>query len=275
MSKSPEPHRTGAELSAADRRLLALGWNETASALSAGLTHDLCNTMTGIVSLSELLLNANDANEKTRKGLALIRDNALKAGQLAQRFYRLHHDAPGQKSFLDLNQEISSLTALLQKLLTRRVPVQTALDPGQLPIEADPVELRQVIMNVAVDFSRSLAKGGHLLFRTVRLHSPPADAQFKSSKLCAQAGQSWVQFTLEQSTETADGKCEAESPHDPDALREAFLCGDTMRPVGLGIWRALLFAERHAAALSSIGSDTSHNALHLWHPCADLSAPIA
>ena len=266
MSKSPES--PGAELSAAERRLLALGWNETLSALSAGLTHDLCNAMTGIVSLSEVLLMGQDADEKTRKGFALIRDTALKAGQLAQHVYRLQQDAPGEKSVLDLNQEICNHAALLQKLLTRRIAVQTTLEAGQLPVEADPIELRQIVLNVAVDCAKAMPKGGHVLFRTARLHSAPTRADFKSTSFCPEEGRPWVELTIEQSAE-ADP---AARSVDSKVLRDAFLSGDSKQPASLGIWRAVLFAERHAAALASGGEA---RVLRLWLPCADLSTPTA
>jgi hypothetical protein len=272
MPKSPEPHPTGAQLSPADRRLLALSWNETVTALSAGLTHDLCNAMTGIVSLSEVLLNVTGADEKTRKALAQIRDTGLNAAQLAQRVYRLQQDAPGQKNFLDLNQEIASHAALLQKLLTRRTPIRTTLEPGQLPVEADPIELRQVVLNVAVDCAKAMPKEGRLVFRTARVHSPPSHAAFKSTTF-SHDGQSWVQLMIQQSVQTEHGaRPERSTPVDPNAWRDAFLSRNSKEPSGLGIWRAVLFAERHAAALA-IEADGC--VLQLWLPCVNLANPTA
>jgi len=192
MPNSPEPF---------ERRLLDLAWKENLCALSAGLTHDFCNIMTGIVSLSEALLSDKPANQAARDGLTLIRDTALQAGQLAQRVHRLQQEAPGQKSFLDLNQEVSSHAALLHKLLSRRISIKTELEPGPLAVEADPVELRQVILSLALDAANAMPQGGHLLFRTARLDSLPTEVKFRSSNFAPQHGQPWVQFTLEHSIE--------------------------------------------------------------------------
>jgi signal transduction histidine kinase len=245
----------------AERRLRTMSWKENLGTLTMGLAHDFCNIMTGIVALSETFEKEFGTNESLRHGLGLIRSTAFQASELAHRLRQLHLGKPGGKNYHDLNEIVSSLTAMLQKVLTRRIQIESQLEPRQLPVYADAVELRQVIVNLALNAADAMPNGGSLIFRTSRhLQAPdatPLQGKFPRAPLiCLSVQDSGVGIP-------------------PSHLQSIFDPYFTTKPLekgsGLGLYNARLFAESHGMAISVETRERVGTTFHLWFAESDFS----
>ncbi|HEU5125177.1 MAG TPA: ATP-binding protein [Verrucomicrobiae bacterium] len=245
----------------AERRLLNMSWKENLGTLTMGLAHDFCNIMAGIVALSETFENEFGANESLRSGLSLIRSTAGQASDLAHRIRQLHQGTPGEKNYHDLNQISAELAEVLQKVLSRRVRLQTSLEKGQLPIYADGVELRQVIVNLALNAADAMPNGGSLMFRTSRHEQPPevppALGNYPRAPLiCLSVQDTGVGIPA-------------------SFLRSIFDPFFTTKPLGkgsgLGLYNARLFAENHGIAIGVETKEQSGTTFNLWFAQADFS----
>ncbi|MCS7090586.1 MAG: ATP-binding protein [Verrucomicrobiota bacterium] len=246
----------------AERRLLTMSWKETLGTLTLGLAHDFCNIMTGIISLSETYQAELEGNSRLREGLELIRSTALEASQMAHRFRQLHQGTPGEKNFHDLNEIVRTMAELLSKVLARRVRVEADLAPGQCPVYLDAVELRQVLVNLALNAADAMPQGGRLIFRTsIHQQAPPVQPLQGSLPRLPLVGLA-VQ-------DTGVG-IPARLLH---AIFDPFF---TTKPLGkgsgLGLYNTRLFAERHGAAISVETAENQGTTFHLWFPLADLSS---
>ncbi len=245
----------------AERRLLNMSWRENLGILTMGLAHDFCNIMTGIVGLSETFEANAQVDSSVRSGLGLIRETAMQASQLAHRIRQLHQGLPGEKSYHDLNESVSSLIDLLQKVLPRRVRVLTDLAPGQLPLYIDPVELQQVIVNLALNAADAMPEGGQLTFRTRRHEKAPALQNFQGIRprapvICLSA----------QDTGTGIPARFLSSVFDPFFTTKPLGKGS-----GLGLYNARLFVEKHAAAISIDTKEGAGSRFDLWFGEADFT----
>ena len=245
----------------AERRLLNMSWKENLGTLTMGLAHDFCNIMAGIVALSETFENEFGANESLRSGLSLIRSTAGQASDLAHRIRQLHQGTPGEKNYHDLNQISAELSEVLQKVLSRRVRLQTSLEKGQLPIYADGVELRQVIVNLALNAADAMPNGGSLTFRTSRHEQapevPPALGNYPRAPLiCLSVQDTGVGIPA-------------------SFLRSIFDPFFTTKPLGkgsgLGLYNARLFAENHGIAIGVETKEQAGTTFNLWFAQADFS----
>ena len=226
--------------------------------LSTGLIHDFCNIMTGFVSISETLEAESKGNEPVRNSSNLIRKTAFDAGQLAHRVRRLYQEVPGEKNYHDLNELVSSLSALLEKLLSRRITIQLLLATGQLAIYADSVELHRVIVALVLDAIRSIRETGRITIRTSLHRSTNAISPQPSKRL----PQPPVICLSIESPGTEVFKSSDRS------LTELLLSKDS----NVSVFQAQKFAEKHDAALTFDSGETS-STIHIWLPLANLDEP--
>ena len=245
----------------AERRLLNMSWKENLGTLTMGLAHDFCNIMTGIISLSETYEASLEENSSLRDGLNLIRSTAMQAGQLSNRLRQLHQGSPGEKNYHDLNEIVSTLADVLQKVLPRRARVQAEVGNKQLPIYADAFELRQVIVNLAMNAVDAMPNGGNLIFRTSFHEQPPDTANVQGAlpkvpTVCLSVSDTGVGIPQRM-------------------LNSIFDPFFTTKPLGkgsgLGLYNTRLFAEKHGAAISveskerdghDVSSLVSHGEFH-------------
>ena len=245
----------------AERRLLNLSWKENLGTLTMGLAHDFCNIMTGIVALSETFESELGENTSLRDGLNMIRSTAIEAGQLSQRIRQLHHGTPGEKNYHDLNEIVTSIAAVLQKVLPRRVRVLTELAAGQLPVYLDEVELRQVLVNLALNAADAMPNSGQLTFRTTPHEQLPAVPNLHGAHPNAP-----VACLSVQDTGTGIPESFVNSIFDPFFTTKPLGKGS-----GLGLYNARLFVEKHGAGISLESAEKVGTTFHLWFAQANFT----
>jgi signal transduction histidine kinase len=245
----------------AERRLLNMSWRENLGILTMGLAHDFCNMMTGIVGLSETFEGNVEMDSAVRSGLGLIRETAMQASQLAHRIRQLHQGLPGEKSYYDLNESVRGFIDLLQKVLPRRVRVLTDLASGQLPLYVDPVELQQVIINLALNAADAMPEGGQLTFRTRRHEQVPATQNLQGSRPRGPV----ISLSV-RDTGTGIPARFLGSIFDPFFTTKPMGKGS-----GLGLYNARLFVEKHGSAISVETQEGAGSTFHLWFTEADFT----
>jgi len=245
----------------AERRLLSLSWRENLGTLTMGLAHDFCNLMAGIVGLSETFEASVPGESPLKNGLSLIRKTALQASQLAQRMRQLHQGLPGERSYQDLNEAVASIVEVLRKVLPRNVRVQTQFEPGQQPLYIDPVELQQVVVNLALNAADAMPEGGELTFHTARHAQSPA-----LPHSCGTPPRPPLLRFSVQDTGTGIPERLLASIFDPFFTTKPLGKGS-----GLGLYNARLFAEKHGAAISVETKEGAGTTFHFWFGQADFT----
>lgn len=246
----------------AERRLSAAAWKETLAALAMGLAHDFSNIMAGIFSLSESFIAQVDAAHPFHEGLNLIRDNAWQASQLVQRMMSLHRAQTGEQNYHDLNENLTELADLVQRMLPRRILIEIELAPQQLPVYVDMVELRQVILNLALNSAEAMPQRGKLVFQTRLCESPVASPLYMQGKfprfpcVCLSA------------RDTGTGIAPR---HLPFVFDPFFTTKPISKGSGLGLYNARLFVEKHCGAISVVSQEGVGTEFSLWLPLADFS----
>jgi hypothetical protein len=217
--------------------------------------------MTGIISLSETYEASLEENSSLRDGLHLIRSTAMQAGQLSNRLRQLHQGSPGDRNYHDLNEIVASLGDVLQKVLPRRARVQTEIAGQQLPIYVDAFELRQVIVNLALNAVDAMPNGGNLIFRT-SFHQQAPDAANVQGALPK------VPTVCLSVSDTGMGIPQRmfNSIFDPFFTTKPLGKGS-----GLGLYNTRLFAEKHGAAISVESKERAGTTFHLWFPMANFT----
>jgi len=157
---------------------------EAVGRLAGGVAHDFNNMLTVIRGYSELVLSRLAPTDGFRKELEEVKKAADRAsgltGQLLA-FSRRQFIAP---KVLDLNAVIHNMEGMLRRLLGEDiVELCTVLDPDVGQLKADPGQVEQVIMNLAVNARDAMPSGGRLTVETGnvqfgnRRNRPPMGAE--------------------------------------------------------------------------------------------------
>jgi two-component system, cell cycle sensor histidine kinase and response regulator CckA len=245
----------------AEKRLSIAAWKETLALLTMGLAHDFNNLMSGILSLTELMIAQMGPESPHTPTLALVKQSSLQASQLIQRIVSLHRSKTGVRQYLDLNQVVPELVELVCKVLPRRIRVETKLAEGQLPVYMDGVEFRQVVLNLALNAADAMPDRGVLTFR-VRAHTEMqvlAHAQGKFPRLPC------VCLSVQ---DDGTGISERHLAHIFDPF---FTTKPLTKGSGLGLYNARVFVEEHAGAISVDSAEGAGATFHLWLPQADFT----
>ncbi len=149
---------------------------EAVGRLAGGVAHDFNNLLTVIMGHGELVLGRAGLDEASRRDLEEIGKAAARAGMLTRRLLAFSRRQVVRPRVLELNDVVADMEKLLRRLIGEDVELLTELDPAAGRILADPGQLEQVLMNLAVNARDAMPQGGRLVVRTAAAQLEPACA---------------------------------------------------------------------------------------------------
>ena len=139
---------------------------ESLGRLAGGVAHDFNNLLTGITGYASLLIErANDDIELARD-LGEIKRAADRAAELTKQLLAFGRRQMLKPRPLDLNTVLAEVGALLQRVLGDHVELVLLPAPELGIVRADPGQIEQVIVNLAVNASDAMPRGGRLSIET-------------------------------------------------------------------------------------------------------------
>ena len=139
---------------------------EAVGRLAGGVAHDFNNILTAITGYADLLLEDLGSDDPQREDVAEIRKAADRAAGLTRQLLAFSRQQVMQAQVLDLNALVADTQSMLGRLLGEDVALATKLDPALGAVRADPGQLEQVLMNLAVNARDAMPNGGKLTIET-------------------------------------------------------------------------------------------------------------
>jgi PAS domain S-box-containing protein len=139
---------------------------EAVGRLAGGVAHDFNNLLTVIMSYSDLLLGDLESTDPRRADLEEIRKAAAGAAGLTRQLLAFSRQQVLEPRVLDLNSVVTGAGNMLQRLIGDDVGLVTVLTPDLGAVKADPGQLEQVIMNLAVNARDAMPEGGKITVET-------------------------------------------------------------------------------------------------------------
>jgi len=139
---------------------------EAVGRLAGGVAHDFNNILTAITGHAELLLEDLGHHDPRRVDVDEIRRSAERAAGLTRQLLAFSRQQVLQPKVVDLNALVLDMDKLLRRLIGEDVELATVLDPALGPVTADPGQLEQVIVNLAVNARDAMPQGGKLTLET-------------------------------------------------------------------------------------------------------------
>jgi nitrogen-specific signal transduction histidine kinase/CheY-like chemotaxis protein len=147
---------------------------EAVGRLAGGVAHDFNNLLTIIMGRSALLLGRLKADDPNRKSVELIQKTAGRAASLTGQLLAFSRKQVLQRRVLDLNATVAEMSDMLRRLIGEDVDLLLTLGPAAGRVNADPGQLEQALLNLAVNARDAMPSGGTLGVETDRVELGPA-----------------------------------------------------------------------------------------------------
>jgi PAS domain S-box-containing protein len=143
---------------------------ESVGRLAGGVAHDFNNNLTVINGYCDLLLSSLPAGDPIRAQISLVRKAGDQAAKLTRQLLTFSHKQVFSQKHVDLNELVAEAKSLFSRLIGERIRIQTQLDPALPSVLADPAQIDQVLMNLAVNARDAMPDGGDLVIATASVH---------------------------------------------------------------------------------------------------------
>jgi CheY-like chemotaxis protein len=238
---------------------------EAVGRLAGGIAHDFNNLLTVILGYSGLALERlGDANDEIHNHLGQIQSASERAASLTQRLLAFSRQQVMSPEVLDLNETVNHVEVLLGRLIGDDIELVTRTAAQPLFVEADPAQLEQVLINLAINARDAMPDGGKLTIATALTEIDDATAQATTD---AHAGA----FAVVSVTDTGLGIDDATKVH---LFEPFFTTKEVGKGTGLGL-ASVYGTVRQSDGFVTVASELGHGAsFSVFLPVAEAGASV-
>lgn len=150
---------------------------ESIGTLAGGISHDFNNSLQAILGYTQILLMDKDEANPDYSKLASIERAAQRASELTQQLLAFSRKVESKMRPIDLNKEVSEIRNLLERTIPKMIDIELDLEKSLYVINADPSQIEQIMMNLAVNARDAIGEEGKIIIRTENTMLSEADCR--------------------------------------------------------------------------------------------------
>ena len=139
---------------------------EAIATLAGGIAHDFNNLLQIVLGYADLLLLKEEKSSPSYLGLRAIRETAKKGSDLVRQLLTFSRKVETNPRPLDLNYQVEQATELLRRTIPKMIDIELHLAEDVQTVFADPAQIEQLILNLALNSKDAMPEGGRLVFTT-------------------------------------------------------------------------------------------------------------
>jgi PAS domain S-box-containing protein len=147
---------------------------EAVGQLAGGVAHDFNNLLTAILGYTALIAESTRNQPEVLPDLEEIRKAGERAGSLTRQLLTFSRKQVAQPAIVDLNGVVAQVEKVLHRVIGEDIAIEAVTAPKLAPVKADPNQIEQVLINLAVNARDAMPRGGTLRIET-RNDYMPAD----------------------------------------------------------------------------------------------------
>ena len=137
--------------------------------LAGGVAHDFNNLLLVIGAYAELMLDSLTAENPLRRNVDEILTASHRAADLTRQLLAFSRKQMQALQLLDLNSVIQEISKMLPRLIGEDIQLVVIPGPDLTKVKADPVQIEQVVMNLAGNARDAMPHGGRLTMQTANV----------------------------------------------------------------------------------------------------------
>jgi PAS domain S-box-containing protein len=142
---------------------------ESIGRLAGGVAHDFNNLLTSMIGHTWLALELLPPAEPARGDLKVVLQNAERAAGLTRQLLAFARRQVIEPRLLNLNELILNMDKMLRRLIGEDIELATAVAPDLGRVRADPGQVEQVLLNLAINARDAMPRGGKLTIETANV----------------------------------------------------------------------------------------------------------
>lgn len=139
---------------------------ESVGTLAGGIAHDFNNILTIVLGYSELLLADKSRGAAEYEEILAIRQAARRGSDLVKQILTFSRRAEYHPRPMSLNQEVQQAKRLLSRTIPKMIQIDLHLADDLKTVHADPGQMEQILLNLAVNAKDAMPNGGKLVIET-------------------------------------------------------------------------------------------------------------
>jgi two-component system cell cycle sensor histidine kinase/response regulator CckA len=178
---------------------------EAMGQLAGGMAHEFNNYLGIVLGYSELLLEEAGAAEGLRRKVAEIKGATQTAASLTRQLLALSRRQVLEPKVLDINSVVWETHKLLRHLIPETIELVPMLEPNLPPVEVDPAQIQQILINLVVNARDAMPQGGKVVIETALAE---LDEEYASRHIEVQPGH-YVMLTVSDNGAGIDEQTQA------------------------------------------------------------------
>jgi nitrogen-specific signal transduction histidine kinase/CheY-like chemotaxis protein len=241
-----------AERSAAQTQVRQLQKMEAVGQLTGGIAHDFNNMLAIIIGSLDLAKRrlAGDEHPKRASAIDNATTGAQRAATLTARLLAFSRRQPLEPRIVDANKLVGGMSEMLRRTIGETIRVETVLAGGLWRVHADPQQIENAILNLAVNARDAMPAGGRLTIETANTELDDAYARVHDE---VKAGQ----YVLLSITDTGTGMTQGIIDR---AFEPFFTTKEVGQGTGLGLSQVFGFIKQsngHIKIYSELNAGTT------------------